>query len=145
MKFESSFNKSKEKKNPEKEEKKSIFEIRKKVKEFNILIGLKRDKEPLTGSIDLENKKAEIQVTPEGMVGAVKAISDFFKNPQNRKKVEDFSNKGRKWLSKKKEQKEDKKAKETIKDFAEQEGKKESEMIEEFLNEFKDKEEKEKN
>jgi hypothetical protein len=121
---------------PPNEEKKPIFEVKKKIGKFDVLVELGQDKEPIRGGVDFETKKANIKITPEGVTKGIKAVNEFLKNPKNQERLEKFNNRLEDWLKKKKEQRGKEKAEEIIKDYAKQEGKEEIEIVEELLDEL---------
>lgn len=106
----------------EKKDENLIFEVEKKIGNFDVSVGIEKGKEPIRGSIDLENKRIEARITPEGVKKGIELIRGFFKKPEGAdERMEEI--------------------KENFKSFAERDFSQEEKpgrvMVEEFLGIFK--------
>jgi FixJ family two-component response regulator len=116
-----------------------LFEIKKIIKGVDVSVGIERGKEPITGSVDLVNKRVEARITPEGIRKGFKLFSDFMEKPETKEVMVDMAERMNKYAERKRRAREERrknKDKETVGEYAKQEGKDEKEVVEEFLNEL---------
>ncbi|MDP3953814.1 MAG: zinc ribbon domain-containing protein [bacterium] len=124
---------------PKEKGRKLLFEVNKKVGGMDVSIGIERGGGPASGLVDLENRKVEARVTPQDLRKGFELISDFLKSSKAQKvrdKVIQKMNEATEKMEIKRQKRQDKIDKETVKDYAEQEGMTEKEVIEEILGEL---------
>ena len=117
-------------------EKEPLFEVKKSLMGFDVLVGINRGEEPITGKIDFINKGIELRITPEGVKKGLGVVNEFLNNPQQIEKLRSFNNKWEQWLNEKRK----KNAEKTVNRYAQQEGKTEAEVVKEFLDGLEKKE-----
>lgn len=135
MEFGSSrFEQPKETSQEKEQEKKSglLFEIKKRLRGFDVSVGIERGEEPITTKIDFINKEIEARITLEGVRKGFEAINKFLNDPQRIEKLQSFNRRLEQWLDEKRKER----AQRTLKDYTKQEGKTEAEVVKELLDEL---------
>lgn len=109
-----------------------LFEIKKMIKGMEVSVNVEREGEPISGSIDLENKKVEAHITPEGIKTGLSALANFLESQGAREKMQEWTEK----INASTEEIRRRRDERTINEYAEQEGMTEKEVIEDILDEF---------
>lgn len=116
------------------------LEIRKFVRGFEFLLRIQKGERQIKAKIDLENKKIEAQITPEGIRRAVEVGVEFLNKPETVKTIDGWTEKLKRYREKLRQQREGKRTeidREIIRGYAQQEGRAEAEVVEEFLEEIR--------
>ena len=124
--------KEKKKEGSEKKERGLLFEVRKRLGEFDVSVGIKKGKEPVRGNVDFENKKVNIRVTPEGVQKTLEVANAFLERPDVEGRIKSWTEK----IEEKRKKLRERDAEKTLKGYADQEGKEEGEVVEELLDEL---------
>ena len=118
-------------------EKSRLFEVRKMIKGMDVSVNVEREGEPISGSVDLENKRIEAHITPEGIRTGLQALAEFLEKTEIKEKVRGWTER----INASRAEMQQRKDESTIKEYAEQEGMTEKEVVEDILDEFGDKNE----
>lgn len=123
--------------NLEKTAENKLFEVKKNIKGVDVTVNVGREGEPMSGSLDLEKKTIELNVTLEGIKNGLNALANgLFEEPEEGKtKLGEWAEK----IEASREERRRKSDGETIKKYAEQESMTEKEVIEDILSEFENK------
>lgn len=109
-----------------------LFEVKKRIGNFDVSVGISRGEKPIEGHADLNKKEVEIYATPEGIRKTFAATQKFLERPEVKQTMISWTEKLKETSDKLRK----KMAQETIKEYAKQEGKTEAEIVEQFLDEL---------
>lgn len=111
-----------------------LFEVKRLIRGMDVSVGIERGQEPVRGTVDFENKRIEMRVTPEGIRRGVEAMSSFLNRSGIREKLAQAAEKARKETERRRKEHDE----QTVREYAKQEGLTEKEIIEDLLDELRE-------